>query len=52
MVFVPSTHMLADALTKPTGPSKLEEFVTAVGLTSETKDNQDVNENNTSKKED
>ena len=30
--FVPSTYMFADALTKATGRSKLEEFVKAVGL--------------------
>lgn len=30
--FVPSTDMVADALTKATGPAKLKEFIEAVGV--------------------
>lgn len=35
--FVPSTNMLADALTKATGNNKLKEFVDSVGLKSTNK---------------
>ena len=36
--FIPSTHMLADTLTKATGNKKLEEFVNATGLKKEDSD--------------
>ena len=36
--FVPSTHMLADALTKATGNMKLVEFIDRVGLKKEESD--------------
>lgn len=34
VIFVPSTHQLADALTKPVGPAKLKQFIEAAGMKS------------------